>query len=55
MGGVWSCIGEIEQSYQLRDMRVQQREADVQRNDVCMYADGGEVTGAITSGRRMSR
>lgn len=55
LGGVWSCTGEIAQSYQLRDMRVQQREADVQRNDIHMYADGGEVTGAITSGRKMSR
>lgn len=52
--GVWSCTGEIAQSYQLRHMRVQQRE-DVQRNDICMDGDGGELTGVVTSGRKLSR
>lgn len=54
LGGVWSCTGEIAQSYQLRHMRVQRRE-DVQRNDTCVNGDGGEVTGVVTSGRKLSR
>lgn len=35
-------------------MRVQQHE-DVQRNHICMNADGGKVTGVVTSGRKLSR